>query len=599
MSGRIEGDRVRVEAAMGYRGAHGIAVAPDGSVAELHVAARSTEGVETAFRRARHIDVEVLSDEGKAVKGVRVGAFHNGGDAWAPIAATDVEGHARIDGLLRLPVILRAGLDGWGYGGFSVDRDVDLAAGDPRVQVEVGAERDLEVAVFVNGEARLPSGLRIGVPSGAWISSREEDPEHGVVRMRTRPFLPKEEGSVSVSGRGLSDFGASFAWPAPGATVRLRADLTSHGTIVVHVKAAASLPIELMLEAPSEEGEGWSDGGPIEDSEIRGDRDLRIEDVRPGTYRVRDRTTGLHTAPFTVRDGGGDVHVSIDLSGVFEVAGRVEMPPDYGWDARVVSDDERIDKRGLDSQFGPGPAGWPVHFDEDEQFRFQAWLPGGGPTTLRVVHPELVAAAQGGSVVLSGPPAGEVVLRLVEGPRAVFRLKPPPGATEEEAKSDGWDGPQYGRVVLYPDGSGEPLGWHRLALVEGVRRLAGFAPGTYTLWLDVSPFAPRLLRGVALGPGRTDLGEVAFDGGATIAIRVLVHDGAKAPQIRGAAEPQKQPSYQRDVERSGDDVRIRGLGPGTFDVGLSWTGPDGLDRHLSRTVEIGEGGAPILEVDAR
>ena len=102
-------------------------------------------------------------------------------------------------------------------------------------------------------------------------------------------------------------------------------------------------------------------------------------------------------------------------------------------------------------------------------------------------------------------------------------------------------------------------------------RFAGYVPGTYTVFIDAPPFAPRMLRDVKLGEGKTDLGEIAFERGSTVTVRMRTSEGKPAPQVSIQARQNSEPRYVRTQGAGLDALRVRGLAAGHFTIRVTWT----------------------------
>lgn len=162
-------------------------------------------------------------------------------------------------------------------------------------------------------------------------------------------------------------------------------------------------------------------------------------------------------------------------------------------------------------------------------------------------------------------PRDDVVLRFASG-AATFRVRAAGWEGTPWLDYEVIDGPK-GRVLVYAaDPAGPPVSTHALHVDSRSGRFVGFAPGTYTLWIDLAPLPPVVVRGVHLGPGPNDLGEVAFSRGTTLRVRVLGQDGREVPVQAATVSPTTDPDYSRESWSSEAGV-VEGLGPGAFRVG--------------------------------
>jgi hypothetical protein len=556
---------------------HALAVAADGSIAELHEPHGKPEGVPTSFRRPRRIEVRVAEPGGAPVPGIGVQARGENGSPWSSVVRTDDLGRATIDGLAARALKVNAGVtptDDWGLEA----GDADVTAGDARVDVPFGRVHDVAVRVRVDGEPRLPSGVTWSVEGH--VEEVREDADAGVLRFRVRPReADATAGSISIGGRGYLDGHAELPWALGPAPIEVEVDLVRAGVLVSTIAAAEGARLVVAVEALVEAEEWTNRGYSLPQYVAAGVH--RWEDVPHGTYRLRDVATGLVSEPVEVRGGKTPGSLSLDLTRVYEVSGRVVVPEGY------EADGVRLQVLGPGIDFArPGSA---AYVRPDGSFRVKA--PAGRPVTLRVAHATLRPAPDGGSVAVTGP-RDNVVLRLVEGPTATLRLALPDVAGVEIEHG--------GTVALYlASVGGEAVSTHDLTLTPGAARFGGFTPGTYAVWIDFPPFAPRTLDSVALGAGRTDLGPVALEAGSSIRVRVVAREGTPAPEVWGRATRKGDPEYDRELVTTGGDSLFRGLGPGTFDVAFSWEGPDGESREAERVVVVDGRTDSVLDLDVR
>ena len=589
---RVEGARLVVDG-LSEGEVHAIATAPDGSLAEVHLAKPDALPPETSFVRPRRIEVKVTDPAGRGVPGVsflpRCRLF---GEAdWPPERRTDAEGIATFQGLPpREFRVIR-----WSAWGFfeSVGEGVQLADGDAQVEARVGDEHDLEVHVRVDGEARLPSGIECHVHDALELRS-EEDPARGILRIRARPWTLSGAGSLQARGIGIESSNVEFTWAKDGPTV-VSVDLHRSGTLVAHVARRAGLEFDVKLERKDTEyRRGWVGDYSPSAGDPRGPR-LRYTDLSPGEYRLRDWATGLVSETVVVRAGGNPIDISLDLSTAYEVSGRVVAPEGYeaGW-ARVETEGQSIDVSGIDDSEQEPAVGRHV---EGEDGTFRLLVPGGRPIVLKVTHPELVPDREEGAVTVNGP-RDDVVLKLSEGPRATFRAVPPPGMPLK-LESHFLDGTLGTALLLTPGAAPKAV------LRRGFRgeppdfRFSGYVPGSYDLFLDAPPFAPKTLRDVKLGAGKTELGEIAFERGSTVTVRLRSSEGKPAPSASITAWQNAAPAYFRNQGRGPDAFRVRGLAAGHFTIQVTWTDAAGQSRDANAEIDVDGRSDLVLDVDVR
>ena len=87
--------------------------------------------------------------------------------------------------------------------------------------------------------------------------------------------------------------------------------------------------------------------------------------------------------------------------------------------------------------------------------------------------------------------------------------------------------------------------------------------------LDITPFAPTVLRKVNLGPGNTDLGHVNMNRGASLIIREPGENGTTSFLVRVTSLG--APPYRRwlSAQAFKSEARLRGLGKGSFLISIN------------------------------
>jgi hypothetical protein len=297
--------------------------------------------------------------------------------------------------------------------------------------------------------------------------------------------------------------------------------------------------------------------------------------------------TGIVSEPFEVRDGAPPIETTIDLANLAVVRGRIEAPEGTKPGSVFVV----VEGVGVDMRTGYGP-GRGIQRDGTFEVRF----PSGRRVTIRPWHETLKpAAGEAGSVVVDGPRDG-IVLRLVEGPKVRVRVLDPSGAPpipESVAQGTLW----FRRQADTPaDWTGRDL----TMADDGIVSAPAVSIGIVDLWVDVPPYAPRLLARRTLIDGTTELGEVRLDRGSTLILRARSPKGAPLPTLRGMAERIDLPPVSRDVlepSSAGQPPEIRGLCRGTWKLQLWWKTSKDEERTLEKDVEVDGVGDVTIDVD--
>jgi hypothetical protein len=311
--------------------------------------------------------------------------------------------------------------------------------------------------------------------------------------------------------------------------------------------------------------------------------ELSFDGLRSGRYRARDALTGLVSKHLDV-EARERAEFTLDLARAGPITGRVEGPADGDFGEAIVL------VEGTEIQSASRHAseeGIRVRLNSD----FKARVPGDRPVTLRVEHPLLVPSPDAGSATVTVPGAS-VVLKLLRGAEAIFRVA---GATNRKTESFRPD-----RILLFAGKpEGEPIRICEAKYKDGVGRIGGFEPGSYTLWCDLPPAAPLILRDVVLGAATTDLGELTRPEGATIRVKVQTREGQQTTRIDISATPIEGPFYSRIASSpsGATEAALGGIGPGRFKVEVR-TGDSRAAPKQHEVVSTGAGEI-LLTVDLR
>ena len=427
---------------------------------------------------------------------------------------------------------------------------------------------------------------------GAALRKRTDDPSTATVRFELRAVSREPSLTVSATVPGKSGARASAPWSEVESAfvADLQLQRKPAGTLVVSIRPPADgrFSWELRrLDGPRapELLQGSTFWGAQSEPRTGPPDRPTFGGLKPGRYQfVAD--CGLATEPIEFGEAPSTREVSLDLSRVQVVSGRFEAPDGVDLTgAHVVIEGDGL----VSAAKGTLGIGAPRGARHGGEFRVR--VPGDRPVRLRAAHPSLVAAATGGTVEVEGAAEG-VVLRLVEGAHAVLRLDPTTPPTAEGLRLR----PQ---ILLYSgDPSGEPVSIH-VAEGDDPYRFEGFAPGTWTLVVDAHGLAPGVLRGVSLGPGRTDLGTIHLEEGACVRLNPKLGAGAVAPSLHVLAWPLGGPRHSRFLNYHGKgDLILRGLAKGPYRLTVAPSGsPSTL--LLERRIDSEGTGEILVDLDLR
>jgi hypothetical protein len=520
----------------------------DGRIARIHAQAGDDEVRDASFRYERHIEVRVMTADGTPAEGVFVVVRDQGNNPIQPPAATDSEGVVRFErlhGMLADVSVVASARER--FGGLRVG-SVNLDEGSGSLEITLPVEREITVRVTVDGRPGLPTNYMLWGGTAKVVS---EDPVTGHLRLRARPQPGAEGMRVTLRAPGYQ--AASVDVPSGSA-----------GIVDLALVAGGSVRSRILVgeRKPKIQAERWDAGtgrwGPVRlTSSPYGDAPdangmLDGEGLAPGTYRLRDTSTGATTSPVDVRAGETADLGTLDVSASGYVTGTVTAPP--GLDISGVNVVVEGEGFGPPPQF-PGRPSKNVRPDGT----FRVLVPGDRDVRLRVVHPTLRPTADQGVIEVREPRDG-VTLRLERGPvvrvRAQAPMKVPFGGQM--------------RVFAYEgEPGGKPVFQRTCAVVNGGLEFGVPRAGTFTLWIDAAPYAPLILRGVELGDDDVDLGQLTFPVGSTIHIKCLLKDGSAAPRLAIWAHRMAEPMYSRGLNSGGgSEIDLRGLGPGKFTVNV-------------------------------
>jgi RNA polymerase sigma-70 factor (ECF subfamily) len=543
---------------------HGFAVAPDGARAKLFAKDFDERGPDTSFLRERKIVVTLVEPDGRPAAGVALQCRDQGHNAIWIAVVTDAEGRAEFAGLSPLQGLVDVYLSDENRFADRWIGTVNVRERDARVTWTIPAARDVTLRITVDGERRIPPGFRVS-SSSAIVGDRRDDESAGTVSVRARPSRDGKEFPLGVSADGRAS--ATCLVPAGFGPVTVDVTIPRGVTFVgrvlgppkarfrVAVPGLAGGYLNVVLEAFDETTRKWSRTFPAsayrEGFTPDTDGVVRIPLLRPGSYRLRDETTGVASTGIALSDDGLESPVvTLDLTGIGLLRGYVEVPSGDASAATVVVE-------GVPDLITGDAKRRTVPALADGSFR--TWVPGDRALHLRVEHPVFRADAANGIADVTGPTDG-VALRLVVGPTISFRL---PGIVAK--------GTFHAPSVRFFRGepSGDAVFTRTLTSDDDHYRVGGVDAGTWTLWIDAPDRAPKILRDVVLGDGSIDLGDVDLDDGLSLCVRIATLPGESAPRVGVSASKEDGVAFFRFTSSNGESVvTLKGLVPGTYDVNV-------------------------------
>jgi RNA polymerase sigma-70 factor (ECF subfamily) len=600
---RVDGDDLVAEG-VGRGTVQGYAVAPDGARAKLFAKDGDARGADTSFLRERSIEVTLVEPNGSPAVGVALQLRNQGNNVIRSGVQTDAGGRAVFAGLSPdaglLDVVIGASpyMNRW-LG------TLNTKPGDVHVTWTVPAARDVTLRVSVDGERRIPPKCGVST-SEASVDDRQDDDARGDIRLRLRPDRDGAEIRAAIGAEGRTS--AFFTVPAGHDPATVDVAIPRGVTFVGHILPPGDLLVRVNPLQPPRTG-------PSVVFERRYDRDgtwnrcmfsppTRAQEGTPpgadgmfrfgplplGAYRLRDAATGATSAVAELVEDGAESSVCVlDLSRAGLVRGSVEIDGGDLRDARVIVE------------------GVPDPVSGDAKRRtvvvsgkgnFEAWIPGDRAVRVRAEHPFLRPDPSRGFVDVVRP-TDDVVLALVPGPTLAFRL---PGTPTPD------HGPSPHVLFFRGEPFGEPATKRDALPVDDALRVGGFEPGTWTLVIDANASAPKTLRGVVLGEGDTDLGDVALDAGLSLRVRIATFPNEVAPRIGVTVSRKDGAEFWRSKVSNGEsDVVVSGLVPGTYEVFCyPQTGSIRSDfmktndpPYLRKTVVVDASGETVIDYSQR
>jgi len=523
-------------------------------------------GYPAAFYPLRKIELYARLADGSPAEGVYLMARDGGNNAVAPGAKTDAAGYAVLAGLHGGPgarvncTVTRTAQE---YGGLPLG-SVDLHKQDGHFEFTLPNERTLRVTIILDGKPP-PAGFTAYGQVGAQPVALKPDVD-GVCEI---PFTPaKPTGDVFLYLRltgylASAPAKASLAGPDP---IEMAVDLVTAGSALIKVLVPKDGRNKITTQAWDADKGEWighvapnsfnvSMGGGTADPNGL----VTLPNLRPGRYRAVDTYSGITGEPFDVVAGGEPTRSTLDLTKSGWVKGRVVPPPGVPVGEFTVAAEGEAPNTSF-RMFGTsgGLPGRPVN-GKDGTFWYR--VPGDRPVTLRIYHTTCVPHPTKGRVTVTGPREG-IELHAEAGASATVHLAEPlrmymnPGQKRSV------------QVRLYK-GAVKGAGIGLTGTLDGAAErieFGGFAPGTYTLWIDTLSAAPLVLEDVVLGEGDADLGTHATSKGSTFLLHVKVKEGQSPSRVHLTARRAGEPAYARHTDAIGTTIVLSGLGPGRFRI---------------------------------
>lgn len=584
-SARVDGSYVVMDG-LPATSVTGVLRAPDGAQARFTASPGVDMGNAVEFTVPRTVRVRVHEPGGEPVAGLalRLNPLDGAGRIAPQVTGEDGVAVFENVGGEKVGVHIRAADAPWG--GPLLGR-IDLTDEAEEYAFELTARSAFVLRIRLDGEVGLPTRYTL-VAGGVRVAAEDivEDPSAGELQVTLRPADEQGDLAVQLMAAGYLPASLSVASGPDGGVHEV--DLISGGRIRARVTPPEDGSYSLALQRFDASESEWTPAasgaaGPGAPPPDGGDGVHLYAGLATGRYRIVEPRSGYEGRPIDVAAGGGVVDIHVDLSGTVEVRGRVKAPP--GTDLTQV-------RVRIVGRHAPEASWSGVRVEADGTFTLRALR--GEPLELSVAHPLLSPAPGSGTVraVAGGPPP---TLVLVAGPEVSFRVV---GFEGMSSKGGALSAPV--RAQLFRDDlDAQPVLAVQPNVDAGLFSFGGFEPGRYTLWLGLGPnYAPVIRPRVELGSGRTDLGTITPSPGATLVIELGVGRGSA---VWASATSTSGPRYTRHASGAADgsEVRITGLGKGTFDVVVRSAGGRGTRLLHEGQVTVDGSGETRLRVGGR
>ena len=557
-----------------------LAVSTDGAVARLFLTPPKRVGERTSFHRPKQLSIHVRHANGRPASDfpicVVVGKHCIGGVQW-----TGPNGGIEVPGLPAAPgTIYHYAGTAMPWGGMRL-AEFDTRSGEGVVEIQVPRPHLVRVAAASSSRACRLETARISL-DGHRLVDVEAGLQADELLLQWQPPTNRAKATLVIQcgAHRPESFTLSAQDTSPH---NIELDPRPSCRVVATVHLPADGRAKLVLQRWDEHELRWNGDalgggrrvatGPSGTIEING--------LAEGRYRLCDKRSRIASSPTWVSPTLRTPSLVLDLRDGGYVRGTVVGPGGTplphasvhaSWSLTDESSVTIAERTVAVSRSGE----FVVLFAEGQIVRLHA------------MHARFAAAPDSISRVVTEP-RDDIVLSMVEGPRAVLHLDSKGAAALTTGQSTA---PRV--FVTSSDGTR-----HRVkSEIRGTELVfAGYAPGPSSVWVDLGRFRPIRLEGVSLGSSLTDLGQVELSYGSSILLSVLVKPGARQPMIQLSAEAIGGQRYARRIRGSGRQLRLNGLGDGKFHVSAV---PEGrATARLTTTVELSAAEERVLTLDLR
>ena len=318
--------RLRLRNKVVYPG--GLLALGPGCYAQLSVTADGSPPPPARVQRSRQLRIELRDDGDRPLAGWLLWVFCSGqGTNTMRDLRTDSDGIAVAENLSANQATVQFKSEGgspmWDLG------KIDLSPGDGTLTLRIGPPRRVRAQVFVDDVPGLPGSLLVRADM-ARVGDLAEDPLRGVIEFDVWQREPGKACQLLCNGT-VDQTLARATLPEGTAPAEIEFRLQSRGGGVLQIAVAPPLdaPADVRVEQFYDRD---SDGKPRPQG--RGDwtrtvsiqlqaAEQVLQHVNPGRYRLRDELSGTIGPEVTLAGDGNDASLTLDLSRVVTVAGRV------------------------------------------------------------------------------------------------------------------------------------------------------------------------------------------------------------------------------------------------------------------------------------
>lgn len=262
------------------------------------------------LRRAHRLVVEVRDANGRACVDWPLAIWAAGPSMQS--VRTDAEGRAVAEGLPAGAVTVN--LDG--AAGMQEIGKAQVGPGDGLLAITRSLARSVRAQVYIDGRRGLPGDLQLG--GDGYIDNLHEDADGGELTFDLWPNDADRACQLGLGTPGLSPGRAKIEPGSGPAQIEFRLQATGSGTIDLVPPPDGVCQIRVERFYRHDAGGWWGFAG-----QVRSTGPQRLWSLTAGRYRLHDQLSDITGPEVEVVADGVDAQLTLDLSRVVPVRGRV------------------------------------------------------------------------------------------------------------------------------------------------------------------------------------------------------------------------------------------------------------------------------------